>query len=513
MFLYVFVVCRFIGAFLNGLHLVSWLLDFVCILFLGIWSFPVYPGQGDRMNPFLITILAMGLLFTACQRRPHAPIDLDDIKKRKRLIALTGYDANSYFIYKGQPMGYEYEMLSRFAKNLGLSLEMRVQKNKDTIFEALMNGQGDILAANLTVTKERRQKYKFTNHLMTTRQVLVQRKPQNWQKMAKAQLSKKLVRHTIDLIGKTVHVRKESSYYSRLRSLSDEIGGDIFIVPAPGDMPTDELIKQVAQGDIDYTVADENIALVNQANYPILDIKTPISFPQKIAWAVRPESLDLLEAVNEWIDQMKKQPLFHVIYNKYYKNKRKFRERLSSEFFSQKTGKISEYDELIKKEANAMNWDWRILAAQMYQESQFDPKAESWAGAVGLMQLMPKTAAGFGATDLLDPVENIRAGTSYLKWLDIYWAQDIPDDEERLKFILGSYNAGQGHVLDARKLTEMHGKNPNLWAHVSQFVLLLSEEKYFNDRNVRFGYCRGEEPVNYVKGILERYEHYKKFVE
>ena len=158
-----------------------------------------------------------------------------------------------------------------------------------------------------------------------------------------------------------------------------------------------------------------------------------------------------------------------------------------------------------------MGWDWRLLASQIYQESQFDPNARSWAGAGGLLQLMPATAREFGATRISDPKDNLGAGTKYLKWLLNYW-KDIPDSLQRIKFVLGSYNTGQGHVEDARRLTQKFGKNHDQWDdNVAEYLLKKSQEAFFNDEVVQFGYCRGEEPVNYVYEILERYQHYQNF--
>ena len=159
-----------------------------------------------------------------------------------------------------------------------------------------------------------------------------------------------------------------------------------------------------------------------------------------------------------------------------------------------------------------MNWDWRLLASLVYQESQFLPYKKSWAGAVGLMQLMPKTAREFGAHDLLDPQENINAGTNYLRWLQNYW-RDIPNSGERVKFVLASYNVGTGHVQDARRLAEKYGKDPNIWEdNVAFFLLKKSQKEYYDDEVVNFGYCRGEEPIRYVDEILKRYEHYKNLL-
>jgi membrane-bound lytic murein transglycosylase F len=440
-------------------------------------------------------------------------IDLDRIRERKKLIALTGYSYSSYFIYKGTPMGYEYELLEKLADHLGVELEIVIVQDLNEIFGMLNRGEGDIIADNLTITKERDELVDFTAPHNLTKQVLIQKKPGNWRYLSAEQLEKNLIRNPIDLIGKEVHVRRESSYYTRLNHLSDEIGGNINIVESAGETETEELIMNVALGKIPYTVADENIALMNKPYYPDIDISTALSFPQRIGWAVRSDSPQLLTAVNEWIFKMKKDPDFYVIYDKYYKGRRGVEYMVNCSKTSSCGRTISPYDKMIIKHAKELGWDWRLLASLIYQESHFDPQAKSWVGASGLMQLMPATAESFGAVDVNDPIQSMKAGTSYIKWLDNYWKARVPDREERIKFIMASYNVGQEHVADAQRLAIKYNRDPQRWDdNVAYFILQKSKQQYCHDPVVKYGYCRGTEPFNYVNEILDRYEHYKKLI-
>jgi len=185
---------------------------------------------------------------------------------------------------------------------------------------------------------------------------------------------------------------------------------------------------------------------------------------------------------------------------------------MGSEYLTSATGKLCEYDDLLKQHAPELNWDWRLLAAQTFQESRFKPDARSWAGAVGLLQLMPATAREFGVRDPLDPADNVQGAVKFLAWLDHYWRERITDEDERRKFILASYNCGAGHVDDAQRLAEKYGGNPLSWDDVSYWLLQLSTQQFTTDPVVKFGFCRGLEPVNYVSFILDRYDHYKQFV-
>ena len=435
---------------------------------------------------------------------------LEEILQRDTLRALTTYSATSYFLYRGAPMGYEYELLRRFADFLGVELSIQVTDNLDSMLHRLNQGEADLVAHGLAITSERKSRVNFTDPLFLTHQVLVQRKPNNWREVSWKEINEHLIHDPIELIGDTISVRRNSSYFHRLRHLSEEIGGHITIDTLPGRFSTDEIIKMVVDGTVKYTVADNNIAAINASYYPILDISVPVSFSQRIAWAVRPGDTTFVGAANEWIAGMKQSSDYYVIYNKYFKNERNFRRRVKSEFFSLNRKRISPYDEIIQEAAATIGWDWRLLASMIYQESKFQPEAESWAEARGVMQIMPETAVELGIGDILDPYENISGGVRYLANLESYFEM-IPDSAERIKFTLASFNCGVGHVLDARRLAEKQGLDPNLWrGNVEEAILQLAYPEYYNDPVVY--YARGIEPYTYVNQILERYGHYSRFI-
>jgi len=178
------------------------------------------------------------------------------------------------------------------------------------------------------------------------------------------------------------------------------------------------------------------------------------------------------------------------------------------EYSSIKGDKLSPYDEVIKREAQRLNWDWKLLTAMIYQESQFVPDAKAWTGASGLMQLIPETAERFVADSLSGPSENIHAGVSFLLSLNEYWGDRLQDSLEVIKFSLASYNVGLGHVLDAVRLTEKFNSDASQWENVAKFLELKSQPEYYKDPVVKHGYCRGSEPVEYVRSIISLWEHY-----
>jgi membrane-bound lytic murein transglycosylase F len=478
--------------------------------------------KGPFQNSLVWVVAATMLMLSfACNRtdsrfrdvdslKPEKKTKLELIRERGRLKVVTEYNSISYFIYRGQPMGFQYEMLHELANYLDLELEVTVSNDLDKNFQDLREENVDLIAMNLTVTSERKKTVDFTVPLLQTRQVLVQRKPQHWEKMNQNQLRHNVLWNQLDLAGKTVYVQAGSVYAARLRSLSDEIGGGIDIREVQ--FESEQLVQRVALGEIDYAVCDENVGLVNTLYFPQLDVSTAISFPQNVAWAVHPESDSLRMEINTWLKEYKKKSSYAVLYNKYFKNRHSYRS-IHSEFYTLGSGKISSYDEIIKKESERIGWDWRLLASVIYQESRFNPEAESWAGAYGLMQLMPVTARNYGITRNSPPADQIRAGVSFIKWLDDRFIDEIADNNERIKFILASYNIGYGHIEDARRLAERYGDDPNIWyGCVEEWLLKKSDPKYYTDQVVKYGYARGIETYNFVKEVIGRYEHYKNIV-
>jgi len=437
--------------------------------------------------------------------------DLKEIKKRGTLKALLVYSSTSYFLYRGQPMGFEYELLKKLAKDLDLELEITVSRNLDTHFDVLNRGDVDIIAQGMTITNQRKWEVDFTEYLYLTKQVLVQKKPDNYRNLGWKSLERSLIKDPIELIGDTVSIRKNSSYFERIQSLSNELGGTIHIDTLDSQLSTGKIIDMVANGEIKYTIADENLARINASYRPILNIEVPISFTQRIAWVTRKKSKELRGAINDWILQNRKTLDYRVTYNKYFKNKRSFRRRNKSKYYSLNNEQISRYDDSIKKYADEIGWDWRLIAAQVYQESKFNPKASSWAGAEGLMQIMPSTAMDLDLKNISDPEESLSAGTTYLS--QIYERFDhIEDTVNRQKFALAAYNCGYGHILDAQRVAAKEGLDSIVWDNnLEKALLSLSYPTTYNKPFVRYGYVRGSEPVAYVNEIFERYSHYKTF--
>ncbi len=426
--------------------------------------------------------------------------DIDEIKKEGVLTAVTDFNSTNYFIYKGEPMGYQFDMLQAFAQHLGVKLELITENNLDEAFKMLDNGEIDIFANNLTITTTRKEHFLFTLPHSTTKQVLVQKKSVDYSP----------IRTPLDLGDKIVYVQAGSASAQRLKNLSEEIGTKVIVVEL-AKYEADELIELVANGEIDFTVCDEDVARVNSYYFDNIDIDTPVSFDQNLAWALNKKSKGLQTSLNQWLEGFSKTAEYRIIKGKYFDNPFWAR-RVLSENVRIKMGNISIYDQGFRNASSSIDWDWRLFASLVYQESRFKHNVQSNMGAYGLMQFMPATSKYFGVQHQTDPETQIRAGARYLKWLEKRF-DSIPDPDQRVKFILASYNAGIGHVIDARNLARKHGKDPNVWDNnVDFFILNKSNPDYYCDTTVRYGYFKGDETYNYVKQIMQRYKHYQNIL-
>ena len=460
--------------------------------------------------------------------------DLSDILERDTLVALTSYTSTSYFLYRGLPFGFEYELLKDFAEDQNVVFDIKVVP-RDSILYYLNAGLGDIAAARLQPVEEDTSKFGFTQNLYQTTPVVVQRRgaidttevdaPEVPEALADRvdqqdggdvpadpiRIRARPIERPADLAGQEVFLPNDDPYVDRLVELENQLTGDIAVVEV--DTTSEALIRNVAVGNIELTVAQENVAELEAGYYENLVVQPAVGAPHGVAWAVRDNAPELNQALNEWILENRDTRSWNSLYRKYYVDRRGYRERIETGFLTGRTGNLSGYDDLLKRYAPGVGWDWRLLASQMYQESRFEPRAQSWAGAQGLLQIMPATARDLGLADPYDPEQNVEAAVRYLKWLeDNYWSDTIEDPEERKKFILASYNAGAGHVKDAQRLAEAEGGDPTVWEDVAYWLLKKSEAATYNRPEVRHGYARGLEPVHYVSIILERYAHYQQFV-
>jgi membrane-bound lytic murein transglycosylase F len=432
----------------------------------------------------------------------HKPVyiaDLPGIKKRKVLRVLTRNNAATYFLWRGEFLGFEYELVREFAKKQGLRLEMIVPPSRENLIPWLLEGKGDIVAASLTRSgQHQKQGVVLSRKYNTVSEVLVRRTNDN------------TLNRPEDLAGRTVVVRRSSSYWATMSALK-ESGIDLNLQAAPEDLETEEIIDRVASGEYDLTVADSHILDIELTWREHVDAAFALGDPVTHGFAMRADDKALQSAVNKFLKTEYRGLFYNITYKKYFKNPHKIRKHVALRVDGQEDNGLSPYDDVVRTYAAQYGFDWRLIVAQMYQESRFDPLAKSWVGALGLMQVMPRTAQQFGFSDLQNPEVGLQAGVRYLDWLQERFDSELPV-QDRMWFALASYNAGVGHVRDARRLARKMGWNHNRWfGNVERAMLLLSKRKYA--RQARHGYVRGSEPVKYVREIRNRFNAYVQLTE
>jgi membrane-bound lytic murein transglycosylase F len=428
-------------------------------------------------------------------RRDRYGGDIEEIKRRRVLRVGMLNNSVAYFIYRGQEVGFQFELAETLARRLGVRLEVVVPERPVDLTRLLVENLADVAVVSPLPTDPHADQVVFSQPFSFADQVLVQPAGQ------------KPISEISQLAGKRVHVRRSSQYFETLRRAAKSLP-TMEIVEADESLETEELIDMVGKNEIPLTVAN-SILLDVEKTYRD-DIQGSLVFAKKkpLVFAVRNSSPRLLSRMNRFVADDCGGPGFEALYDKYFKESKHMVEVRTDALAA--SGTISPYDELVKKYGSMYGIDWRLVLAQMYQESRFDPRAKSWAGAMGLLQVMPQTAAELGAGDPWDPESNIRTGVKYLSWLLMRFEPSLPM-RQRVRFALASYNAGLGHIRDARRLARERGLDPDRWfGNVEKAVVLLEKQNFY--KRARHGYCRGTEPVQYVSHIQSKYDAYSRLM-
>ena len=413
---------------------------------------------------------------------------LDAILESGKITVITSNNSNCYYFYRDGYMGFEYDLAKAFAEYLGVELEVLIADKWKDMVSNLNKGAGDFIAANISMTKQRQKDVVFSKGYMEIEQyAIVHRNNRGIKKIS-------------DLRGKTICVRRGTSYQEQLESIKNR--GFDFIIKLVEDLPTEELLRRVAKKDIKITIADTNIALLNRKYFPGIKMACSISHKENLGWSVKAENSELIEKINLFFDLMKENGRFEKIYSKYYEGIDSFDYVDMAIFHRRLKARLPRHRTMIMEAAEKYAFDWRLIAAQIYQESHFNVWAKSPAGAYGLMQLTRSTAKSLGVKEIYNSNQNINAGVEHLRNLYDHFDKSIGSD--RLLISLAAYNVGQGHIWDAMNLSRRKGLNPYKWQSIMITLPLLRYKKYY--QKAAFGYCRGTEPVNYVKRIMVYYD-------
>ncbi|MBO4956184.1 MAG: transglycosylase SLT domain-containing protein [Muribaculaceae bacterium] len=417
------------------------------------------------------------------------------------LRVATLYSPSSYFIYREQQMGYDYELASRFAADKGVDIDIVVAHNLAQAVEMLDSGLVHLIAYEVPVTAE------YLEHLVPcgmeniTHQVLVQ---------PRAADSVRITDVT-QLVGREVYVEKDSRYYYRMVNLNTELGGGIIIKPVAKDtLVAEDLLDMVADGTIPLTVVDSDVASVGRTYYPNLDISLQVSFPQRSAWAVSPSMSWLGDTITQWSSEESPRKEQAALMRRYYEKSKTQTGIYEIDFAS---GRMSGFDPLFKRYAAEIKWDWRLLSSMGYAESRYDSTQVSWAGARGIMQLMPATARAFGADPQTMAHNEVSVATAVkvINSLESSLRSYVPDADERKKFVIAAYNSGLAHILDAIAIAKLRGMNAQVWdGNVAEALMLKSNPEIYNLPEVRYGFFRGRQTYDYVRTVMACYDKARK---
>ncbi|MCC4308529.1 transporter substrate-binding domain-containing protein [Alcanivorax marinus] len=446
------------------------------------------PVLRAEINEFIVSHHVSASVQTRVQR------DWAAIKEEGVLRVITSNNPASYFLWRGELMGFDYDLIRHFAKQHGLRVRMVVRNSASEMFQALEDGAGDVIAASMTVTEERRRAgWHFSKRYLEVHEQIIG--PADEEPLESVEA----------LAGRTVAVAADSAFVDSLERLRER-GIDVTVRREEG-ATSEMLIQQVADGELDLTLVDSHLAALESTYRDDIQPLWTLEGERDIAWGLRANQPGLKKQLDAYISRHYKGLFYNVTFNRYFKEPKTI--RLHEEYRVEAGKEISPYDDLVKEYALKYGFDWRLVVSQMYQESRFNPDARSFAGAQGLMQVMPRTARQFGFSDPHDPEQGIAAGMAYLQWLEDRFPQRL-ELAQKLYFGLAAYNAGAGHVEDARRLAQRLGKDPDVWFdNVETAMLLLSRPQYA--RQARFGYVRGSEPVKYVREIRNRYLGYVEF--
>jgi len=436
-----------------------------------------------------LSFIVLTLSLLSCDKPQNL---LEQIKDDGVLLVATRNSPTTYYEGPDGPTGFEYDLVSLFAKELNVKVKIITPSNLADILSLVSQEQVHFAAAGLTVTDSRKDWVRFSPSYQTITQQLVYRMG------AGNRRPKKLK----DIVGKHVEVVADSSHVEQLEELQ-AAQPNLEWVENP-ELDSDELLNLVWEQVIDYSVADSNEVKLNKRFYPELKAAFDISKPQDLAWAF-PISKDdsLYNAANDFIKKIKESGELSILLNRYYGHIERFNYVGTRTYLRHIHKRLPKYQSFFEKAAKKNKLDWRLLAAIGYQESHWDPDARSPTGVRGIMMLTTSTAEYLGIENRTDPQQSIQGGAKYIKKLIKRIPKQI-EEPDRTWFALAAYNVGLGHLEDARIITQQRGDNPNAWSDVKESLPLLSRQKWY--KKTKHGYARGREPVRYVEFIRSYYD-------
>ena len=451
----------------------------------------LHSGRPMRRRVITLIVIVSSILIVTLFTHLSSSTQLEQIQKTGKLVVVTRNSATTYYQGPAGATGFEYDMLKLFAEQLNVELELRTPDSFADVLPMVAGGSADIAAAGITITEKRKQLVSFGPSYITNTQQLIYRSGRN-----------KRPHNIGDTVGKSLWVIAGSSHEESLQQLKKTyVELDWSSIT---DADTEELMRQVDQEEIDFTIADSNDVKVNRRFMPELRVAFDLTDPEQIAWAfANNEDTSLLDAARNFFQNIEENGQLIQLIERHFGHIKRFDYVDKRTFLRHIENRLPLYELSFKQAAQATGFDWRLLAAVGYQESHWDPNATSPTGVRGLMMLTQATAASVKVKDRLDPRQAIFGGARYLKQQKNRIVERI-QDPDRTWMALASYNVGFGHLEDARILAQKQGKNPDIWVDVKSTLPLLTKKKYHSQ--TKHGYARGYEPVHYVGNIRDYYE-------
>ncbi|PKG85871.1 membrane-bound lytic murein transglycosylase MltF [Colwellia sp. 75C3] len=434
----------------------------------------------------LLLVIFVTSLLSACDKKTDTA-SLSRILERGYINVGTIFGPTNYYTTANGFAGFEYELAKKYADSLNVELRIVPTYSINELFIKLNTGEVDLLAAGLSITDKRLQRFRFAPSYETISQKLVFKQ------------GNIRPREVADLTG-TLMVTSGSSYVENLEYLKKT--NSELAWQETSEFDSEELLKKVLSGDIDYTIIDSNSLAINRRYFPEISIGFSIDKPEPLAWMVSQNSPDdILASLVEFFGTVHHDGTLLALDDKYYGHIEQFNYVETRTFIKAVESTLPKYKHFFEKYAQEL--DWRLLAAISYQESHWNPTARSYTGVRGMMMLTLATAKQMGIKSRLDTEQSIRGGAKYFKRMIAMMPDRIPTPD-RIWFALASYNIGFGHLNDARIITQRQGGDPDRWVEVKTRLPLLQQKKYY--KKTKYGYARGEEPVHYVDNIRRYYD-------
>jgi membrane-bound lytic murein transglycosylase F len=411
-----------------------------------------------------------------------------DPPQKRTITILTKNSPTTYYIGRDGPTGFEYDLAQEFATYNDIEIKFEIFDSVSEILQALDEGKGDIAAASIHRTDERKNQYIFSSPYMTVQQQVVCKK------------DKKFPRSIFDLEDFNITIIKNNGYENTLDMLASEMESLRYEV---AESSIEQIFQEIEDGNIQCTITNSNTIQINRKFYPTVEVAFGINQPKSIGWVMRKEDKKLKQLVDDWFDEMKYSGVLSTIEDKYYEHVQDFDYLDIKAFYQRIENRLPKYKDEFERVAQRFEFDWRMLAAISYQESHWNPRAKSPTGVRGIMMLTQKTAKDMRVKNRLDFKQSINGGAKYLSILERSLPKHINGDD-RIRFMLAAYNIGMGHIEDAMGLAKKLGFNHTSWQGISQVLPLLSERKYY--KHLKYGYARGYEPLLYVSRIYNYYE-------